>query len=328
MALDLSSLSDVGALLRAQDEGKGLRRVRVDAIHPDPNQPRKAFDEASLAELAESIRAIGIIQPPVVRSRDDGYLLIAGERRWRAACQLGLEMIDVIVRDDLDARAQLIENIQREALSHWEIYRVIAGELDAGVTQVELARALGKSGGWVGAYAAVGKMPETFVSLLRENRIADMTALGHLYRLHQEEPQTADMLLGSPQPITRAMIEDASTQALPHRSLKENKASSLLQELPIRSESNVATMCRGENVASVDVHADASQTDISLARPEVSPNLPVRIRVYFDNASWIVDYTQQRKDVDRGVFVRLDSDRGIASYAPIDALRLQSIEYL
>jgi ParB family chromosome partitioning protein len=326
MALDLSSLSEVGALLRAQNEGKGLRRVRVDAIHPDPNQPRKTFDEESLAELADSIQAIGIIQPPVVRSRDDGYLLIAGERRWRAACQLGLEMIDVIVRDDLAGRAQLIENIQREALSHWEIYRVIAGELGAGMTQVELARALGKSGGWIGAYAAVGKMPEIFLSLLRESRITDITALGHLYKLHQQNPQAAEMLLGSPEPITRAMITDARTQVLPHRLPKENKTSSSSQELPIIRESNVVSQSHGKSVAPTNIDADASQTDAPPAQPKVSLGLPVRIRAYFDNASWIVDYTQQRKDANRGVFVRLKGDRGIVTYAPIEALRLQSIE--
>src|SRR6185437_4984370 len=189
MTLDLSSLDDISALIRGQDTGKGTRAVRVDAIRSDPDQPRKTFEQESLSELAESIRSVGIIQPPVVRTQDDGYMLISGERRWRAARQLGWEKIDVIVRDDLSARAQLIENIQREALSAWEIYRVIAGEIDAGTTQTDLARALGKSGGWVGAYAAVCKMPESFVSLLRESRIADITALGHLYRLHQERPE-------------------------------------------------------------------------------------------------------------------------------------------
>lgn len=126
------------------------------------------FDEGALAELAASIQSIGIIQPPVVRAHDGGYLLISGERRWRAARQLGLEKIDVIVRDDLSSRAQLVENIQREALSPWEIYRVIAAELDSGTTQADLARSIGKSRTWVTAYAAVNHMPDAASSFARK----------------------------------------------------------------------------------------------------------------------------------------------------------------
>src|SRR6185437_2166604 len=218
MTLDLSSLDDISALIRGQDTGKGTRAVRVDAIRSDPDQPRKTFEQESLSELAESIRSVGIIQPPVVRTQDDGYMLISGERRWRAARQLGWEKIDVIVRDDLSARAQLVENIQRESLSDWEIYRVISGELDAGAKQVDLAAAFGKSKQWVEAYAAVRKMPEVLVTALRENRVAGITAMGHLHRLHNNRPDVARRLLDSPEPITRGMIAgviaDASAQGL------------------------------------------------------------------------------------------------------------------
>ncbi|HEY8229856.1 MAG TPA: ParB/RepB/Spo0J family partition protein, partial [Rhodanobacteraceae bacterium] len=199
MELDFSGLTEISSLLNAQESGNGIRRVRVASIQPDPNQPRKSFDEESLAELAQSIQSIGIIQPPVTRTFNDGYILISGERRWRAARQLGLEMIEVIVRDDLDARAQLIENIQREALSAWEIYLVIAGELDAGTTQADLARALGKSRAWVTAHAAIGKMPESLVTALREKRVTGVTDLGQLHRLLEEAPAVAEGLLNSPE---------------------------------------------------------------------------------------------------------------------------------
>ena len=196
MALDLSALSDISALIRGQDTGKGIRNVKIDAIQPDPNQPRKAFDEGALAELAASIQSIGIIQPPVVRTHDDGYLLISGERRWRAARQLGWEKIDVIVRDDLHAHAQLVENIQREALSPWEIYRVVSAELAAGTTHADLARSIGKSRTWVTAYAAVDGMPEPFVSALREGRVTGITALTHLHRLQGEPAGSASHARG------------------------------------------------------------------------------------------------------------------------------------
>lgn len=323
MALDLSSLSDVGALLRAQDEGNGLRRVKLDSISPDPNQPRKSFDEEPLTELAESIRAIGIIQPPVVRSCEGGYLLISGERRWRAACQLGLEMIDVIVRDDLDARAQLVENIQREALSLWEIYRVITGELESGTTQAELARTLGKSPAWVAAYAAISKMPDSFVSLLRNSRVSDITTLGHLHRLHRERPHAAEVLLGSPESITRAMVAEIRSRALADNGPVKRVAlpphethSSGIESVPGKEPSDIG-----------EANADASVTRSSEPMPTVASNLAVRIHVYFDNASWTVDYTDQQRAADCLVSVKLKSDCGSVRYAPIEALQLQSIEW-
>lgn len=329
MEFDFSELTKVSSLLDEQSAGNGIRRVRMDSIQPDPNQPRKTFDEEPLAELAQSIRSIGIIQPPVVRTRDDGYILISGERRWRAARQIGLDMIDVIVRDDLSARAQLVENIQREALGAWEIYRVIAGELGAGTSQADLARALGKSGGWVGAYAAVGKMPEPFVSLLRDSRIADITALGHLYRLHQERPQAAATLLGFSEPITRAMIAGVRAQALTtdgREATKDLSPSSGASGDQFGGEASSAIA--GAVVHPGKVNADASPPESPVPRSKAPSKASVRIRVYFDNANWTVDYTQQRQDVSCVVSVKLDGAKGEVRYAPLDGLVLQSIECL
>ena len=330
MALDLSSLDDISALIRGQDTGKGIREVRVDAIQPDPNQPRKAFDEGALAELAESIQSVGIIQPPVVRTHDGGYLLISGERRWRAARQLGWEKIDVIVRDDLNARAQLVENIQREALSPWEIYRVVVAELDAGTTQADLARALGKSGGWVGAYAAVGKMPQPFVTMLREGRIADITALGHLFRLHKDMPDAARQLLDSTEPVTRPMITAASTAATRQPSAALNLVAPETQP-PSESfrdeavnisptELGVGVVC--EPSISRPLRKSTTAPTSSSARP-----LPIHIRANFEGAIWTVDYTRQQGGANGSVAVMLEGEDGSKRYAPLGNLRLQSIEF-
>ncbi|WIG54566.1 MAG: Chromosome (plasmid) partitioning protein ParB [Rhodanobacteraceae bacterium] len=329
MQFDFSELTKVSSLLDEQSTGNGIRRVRVDSIQPDPNQPRKIFDEEPLAELAQSIRSIGIIQPPVVRTRDEDYILISGERRWRAARQIGLDMIDVIVRDDLSARAQLVENIQREALGAWEIYRVIAGELDAGTSQADLARALGKSGGWVGAYAAVSKMPEAFVSLLRDSRIADITALAHLYRLHQQRPEAVATLLGSSAPITRAMIANLREQALP---MDGCEARGDLSPSPCASGDEVTGEAPSALVRAMGgpgkVNADASLTKSPVTSSQAPSKASVRIRVHFDNASWTLDYTQQRQDRSRVVSVKLNGDEGEVRYAPFGELVLQSIECL
>ncbi|HJU08361.1 ParB/RepB/Spo0J family partition protein [Dyella sp.] len=321
MALDLSSLSDVGALLRAQDEGKGLRRVRVDVIHPDPNQPRKTFDQESLDELAESIRANGIIQPPVVRGRDDGYLLIAGERRWRAARQLRLEMIDVIVRDDLSARAQLVENIQRQELTHWEIYRVVSAELASGTTHAELARSLGKSRTWVTAYAAVDNMPEPIVSALREGRITDITTLAHLHRLHDARPAAATALLNSSMSISRSMVERARGEAQLSCSLDSSMRSLTSTGKSDASEPQQAIKAtRGSR----DDNPLAERSSLS---KQMTLHPPVRIFVFYDGTNWIVDYHCQQL-IDGVASVRLESEERGSLFAPLAALKLQSIEWI
>lgn len=127
-----------------------LKRIPVDEIEPNPQQPRKNFNPERLAELTESIRKQGVIEPVVVRPPDDGkYLLVAGERRWRAACQAQLDTIPAIVRDLNEKEAltiALVENIQRENLNPIEearAYRRLLKQQDW--NQQQLATAVAKS---------------------------------------------------------------------------------------------------------------------------------------------------------------------------------------
>jgi len=101
----------------------GLQDIPVSAIRPNPQQPREHFDEESLAALAESIREVGVLQPVLVRAGGDGFELIAGERRWRAARRIGLQTIPGIVRTADDAsmlQQAIVENVQREELNPLE----------------------------------------------------------------------------------------------------------------------------------------------------------------------------------------------------------------
>src|ERR1043165_3418294 len=94
----------LGALLSSTPtEEDSLVEVGIDQIAPNPNQPRKMFETSALDDLAASIRASGVIQPVIVRRLGEGYQLIAGERRWRAARQAGLDRIPAIVREATDA---------------------------------------------------------------------------------------------------------------------------------------------------------------------------------------------------------------------------------
>src|SRR5262245_15943934 len=105
--------------------GSSVARLPVEQIHPDRANPRKAFDDTAITELAQSLRQQGVLQPLLVRRdpRGGGYKLIAGERRWRAAQKAGLKEVPAIVREASDAEAYelaLVENIQREDLSPLE----------------------------------------------------------------------------------------------------------------------------------------------------------------------------------------------------------------
>src|SRR5207253_10721843 len=131
------------ALIPGAAEEAGFLDVPVAAIGPNPKQPRQTFDDQSLEAMAASIREVGVLQPVVVRSRNGGYELVAGERRLRAARLAGLATIPAIVRegDDTESlREALIENIHREDLAPLELAGAFQELLeDLGVTQETVA---------------------------------------------------------------------------------------------------------------------------------------------------------------------------------------------
>lgn len=138
------------ALLAAEpQEGERVQEVALDEVEPNPHQPRRAFPEDKLEELAASIREHGVVQPILVRQHGDRYQIIAGERRWRAARMAGLRAIPVVVRDMSDAQMMevaLVENLQRQDLNPMEEARAYQTLMDRlGLTQEELAVRLGKS---------------------------------------------------------------------------------------------------------------------------------------------------------------------------------------
>jgi ParB family chromosome partitioning protein len=129
--------------------GAYFDEIPVDAIVPNPRQPRQAFDDDTLDELATSIQAVGLLQPVVVRKADDHYEIVMGERRWRACQRAGLAVIPAIVRstsDDDMLRNALIENLHREQLNPLEeaaAYQQLLEDFSA--THEELARRIGRS---------------------------------------------------------------------------------------------------------------------------------------------------------------------------------------
>ena len=126
-----------------------VEKIDINKIYTNPNQPRKTFDKESLYELAESIKLHGLIQPIVVNQMPDGYMIIAGERRYRASKICGLKEIDAVIKNYTNkqiAEISIIENLQREDLNPVEIAKGIKKLMDEyGLTQEKVAERLGKS---------------------------------------------------------------------------------------------------------------------------------------------------------------------------------------
>ncbi|HWP84848.1 MAG TPA: ParB/RepB/Spo0J family partition protein [Terriglobia bacterium] len=143
--------------------GEAVQHIGISAITPNPHQPRQQFHPQRLQELAESIKAHGIVQPVVVRKQGEKYMLIAGERRWRAASLAGLATIPAIVRDVADSQMleiTLIENIQREELNPVEVAEAFQRlSSEANLTHEQIAERTGKDRVTVTNYLRLLRLP-------------------------------------------------------------------------------------------------------------------------------------------------------------------------
>ena len=155
-----------------------LRELPVSLIKPNPSQPRTKFDEEALAALASSIEASGVVQPLLVRPLPDGsYELIAGERRWRAAQQAGVDKVPAVVRDQEEAerlQAALIENMVREDLNPVEEARACDALVrELGLTKEELARRVGRSRPAVSNLIRLLELPDEALDLLEAGDLSE-----------------------------------------------------------------------------------------------------------------------------------------------------------
>lgn len=169
-----------------------IQHLNPDSIKTNPWQPRNNFDQEKLEELTESIKQHGIIQPLVVTKEYDGYQLIAGERRLRAAKILGLSTVPVIIRDANDKdklELSIIENVQRHNLNpleEAESYQRLLEEF--GLTREEISKQVGKSVSVVSNYLRLLKLPIVIKEALLENKISFSHAkviLGYNDKLEQ-----------------------------------------------------------------------------------------------------------------------------------------------
>jgi len=153
-----------------------VKTLPVTSLHPNRFQPRTYFDEAAIEDLVASVRAQGIIQPLVVTPEGEGYAIIAGERRWRAARKAGLEAVPVVIRQVADDREllelALVENLQRSDLNPIEEAEAYAALQEKfGLSQEEVATRVGKARTTVTNALRLLRLPDEVLDLLREGRL-------------------------------------------------------------------------------------------------------------------------------------------------------------
>ncbi len=252
----------------------GLTSLPIDAIDPNPLQPRTVFQPERLVELSQSIQANGIIQPLVVLRKGDRYQLVAGERRWRAAKLAGLHEVPVVVQDFADERLleiALIENIQREDLNPIEVAQAfdrLGRELK--LSHEEIGRRTGKDRTTVTNMLRLLKLPGEIQRLLAEHRLS----MGH-----------ARAILGIAAPESQLEVaEKAAAQGLSVREVER-----LVQKLSATREPKVA-----EEEVKLDPNVKA-------AIRELEHTLGTRVR--------IVEKSEQRGRIEIEYYTQEDLQR-------------------
>lgn len=176
----LGAILDIESLSEEAKNVARLEEIAVSDIIPNPNQPRTNFDEEALSELADSIRTLGLIQPITVRKDVAGkYMIISGERRWRASQAAGLEKVPAYIRevDEVELHEMaLVENIQRQDLNAMEIAISLGRLIDeCGVTQENVAQRVGKKRSTVANYLRLLQMSPEIQAALKDDAIS----MGH-----------------------------------------------------------------------------------------------------------------------------------------------------
>lgn len=215
-----------------------LCKIHISDIEPNRKQPRKRFDEGALMELADSISAHGLLEPIVVRKKENGYYeIIAGERRWRASRIAGLSEIPAVIRelDDQEAALlSLIENLQREDLNPVEEalgYRDLIERFD--LTQEEAAKRVGKSRASVANLLRILTHPKSVLDLVENGKLS----YGHARTLLPlaEQYEESD-LLSTANRIIDEGLSVRQTEALVKKMLADEPAPKQTQKDPVREE--------------------------------------------------------------------------------------------
>ncbi|HEY8082367.1 MAG TPA: ParB/RepB/Spo0J family partition protein [Solirubrobacterales bacterium] len=256
-----------------------LQELPVGLIKPNPKQPRTKFDPDSLAGLASSIESTGVIQPLLVRPLHDGsYELIAGERRWRASQQAGLERVPAIVRDPEQAerlQVALIENMVREDLNPVEEARACAALVDdLGLSKEELAKRIGRSRPAVSNLIRLLDLPDEALALLESRELSEGHGKALLGIPGNDERRRLARAAADGGWSVRETERKVRLASQPKRGKGSTKRIDAEQEAALREVADqlesalgleVKVRLRGESIA-VEVHFDDIDEAMDLAR--------------------------------------------------------------
>ncbi|OTP75377.1 ParB/RepB/Spo0J family partition protein [Caballeronia sordidicola] len=211
--LDLTGMDDLAQIVGGN--GAAIQseptRANLDDVIEDPTQPRKRFDPAKLAELRDSIKAQGVLEPIGVRPKnvDGKYVIVFGARRYRASLMAGktdIPIVLVMIGDEQIRFAQLVENVQRDDLDSLEIAGGIKAALDAGFKKSQIATQIGQSNSFVSEHLALIEGPE-FVRELAEKRAVGLRTLYYLINAHKDFPAEVEAYATTTDEITRAGVQ-------------------------------------------------------------------------------------------------------------------------
>lgn len=206
-----------------------VQKIDISKIYTNPNQPRKNFDKESLNELAESIRLHGLIQPIIVNETNEGYMIIAGERRYRASKLCGLKEIDAIVKNYTEkqvAEIAIIENLQREDLNPVEIAKGIKQLMEEyGLTQEKVAERLGKSRSAIANSLRILSLYPEVIEMIEKGKVS----FGHAKVLASIDDYTTQIILAKKIAKDKLTVRDLEKEV---EAILGNKKKKKLPKLP------------------------------------------------------------------------------------------------
>jgi ParB family chromosome partitioning protein len=215
LKLDLACLEQFKAsalLAEPVPQGPTPAEIALDLIDFDPEQPRGSVDEAALAELAASIREKGVLEPVSLRRHPDRpgrYIVNRGERRVRASRLAGRTTVPWFADERVDRYAQVVENLQREDLSPFDLARFIADREREGDSRAEIARRLGKPASFITEAAGLMEAPAAVREVFEQGRTRDTRVLYQLARGVRENRAAVEPLFASRCSLTREAVESA-----------------------------------------------------------------------------------------------------------------------
>lgn len=214
---NLSSISDL-----MTETAKGVNSIPLSQITPDPDQPRKSFDDEELRELANSIEINGLLQPINVRENEngDGYIINCGERRYQACLLINKEDIVAVVDNDFQKIGQLIENVTRVDLGLLERANFLSSLLEQGLTQKQIAEQLGqKNTTWVSRHITVSKAPDFVIDAINAGQIDSLEVAQTLTSKSKKDSRWKKLIqeflqdLSEDEKVTTTMLRSFIAQA-------------------------------------------------------------------------------------------------------------------